>query len=97
MVFLKGLCQSEIQHFYFSITCQFDIRRLQVSMYDTLLVGSFECFTDVPGNIESFFNWNCTASNPLRERWAFHQFQYEEARHIGFLDVVDRGDIRMVQ
>jgi len=97
MVFLKGLRQSEIQHLYFPIACQFDIRRLQVSMDDTLLVGSFECFTDVLGNIESFFNWNRTASNPLRERLAFHQFEYEEARHIGFLDVVNRCDIRMVQ
>src|SRR5215813_1929391 len=73
------------------------IRRLQIAMDDTFFMGSFECFTDGFGNIESFFNWNRTPCNTIGERLPLDKFKYKEARAIHFFQIVDRADVRMVQ
>src|SRR5262245_15814317 len=66
-------------------------------MNDTLLVSSFEGFTDVPANMENLFNRNRTTLNALSESLAFDQLEHEKSCTFRFLEIVDRSDIGVVQ
>src|SRR5262249_7628357 len=76
---VQSFRRSKVEHFDLAFWRDLHIRRLQVSMNDTLLMGCFECFTNVLGNLESFFNRNRTALNQLRERFAFDELEHEES------------------
>src|SRR5262249_45606653 len=49
------------------------------------------------GNLQCFFNTNGTALNPLGESLPLDKFENEETRAIHFLNVVDGGNVRMIQ
>ena len=42
--------ESEIEHFHMPINRNLDVRRLQISMDDALLVRRLERFRDLPGD-----------------------------------------------
>src|SRR5262249_34972512 len=69
----------------------------QITMNDAPLVRRFKRFTDAPANIESFVKGNGTMLDVFRERLAFHEFKHQESRLIRFLQIIDGGDIRMIE
>src|SRR3989442_12490444 len=66
-------------------------------MHDALFMRGFQRFADVPGNMESFFGRNRSTLNLLSQRLAFDQFEHQEARLVGFLQIIDGGDIWMIE
>ena len=66
-------------------------------MNNTFLVGCCESFTNVPGDRECVFDWNRTTSNAIGQRFAFDKLEHEVSQPIRLLDVVDAGDVWMVQ
>ena len=73
---LRQLRQSEIQYLHHPVGPQLDVGGLQVPVNDTLLVRGFEGFGDLPGNRKCFVEWNRSLGDPVRQRWAFDQFQH---------------------
>src|SRR5215510_3647498 len=66
-------------------------------MNDASLVRRFERFTDVPADVESFVNGNRTTLDAFLKRLAFYEFEHQESGVIRFLEVVDGGDIGMIE
>ena len=52
------LRQPEITHLPGAIFADFDIRRLQITMNDALLVSGFEGFSDLRANRQRFVDWH---------------------------------------
>ena len=66
-------------------------------MHDSLFMRRFERFTDVFRNLQSFFDWNRTALDAFVQRLAFYKFEHEKTGIVSLLEIVDGGDVRMVQ
>ena len=66
-------------------------------MDDPLLVRGFERVGDLFRDRQRFVERNRPTRDPLREVFAFHQFEDQCLDAIGVLDAVDVGDVRMVQ
>ena len=66
-------------------------------MDDALLVCGFERLADVLRNLESFVDRNRSALQPIGDCLSIDKFKDEKLRSIGFFEIVDRGNIRMIQ
>src|SRR6516225_3026767 len=66
-------------------------------MNNSPFVRSFDSITDLFGDGERFFDRDRTASDPVRQRLAFDQFEDEESRVVRFPEIVYCRDIGMVQ
>jgi hypothetical protein len=62
-------------------------------MHDALIVRGFQRGRNLLRNTESFFKWNRTFSDPLRQRRALDVLHDEVVR----TDIVERADIGVVQ
>src|SRR5215813_5627387 len=94
---LEHLGQAEVEDLDLSFWSDLHICRLQIAMNNTFFVRCFEPFTHVRGNIEDILNGNRTTLNAFGERFAFHQFEHEKSRLTGFLDVVNRCNVGMIE
>src|SRR4029453_8318160 len=83
-----------------------DVRRLQVTVDDSLFVCGLECVGDLPRDSERFGHrqagWVGAGGarggcDSLAERRAFTQFQYETAHAVRLFDAVDGADVRVIQ
>src|SRR5262245_33717071 len=61
------------------------------------LVCSLQRFADAPGYVQRFIHRNSATTETLRERVALDEFEDEIAGTVGFLDIVDRSNVRMIQ
>src|SRR5262245_60877591 len=66
-------------------------------MNDAFFVCGFKCFADATGNGQCFRNRNRTAPDSLDKRLAFDELKHEKARVVDFCDIVDGGNVGMVQ
>ena len=66
-------------------------------MDDTGFVRGFQCLGDLLGDWKGFINGNRTLSDPILQRWPFHQLQHQRSGVVGFFNAVDLRDVRMVQ
>ena len=66
-------------------------------MNDAFLMRRFERFTDMPSNIESFFNGNGTALNAFSKCLAFYKLEHQEPHIVSFLEIVDRSNVGMIE
>ena len=66
-------------------------------MNDAFLVSCFERFTNVLRNVESLFDGNAAALEALRERLAFDKLENKKTSLVGFLKIVDRCDVWMIE
>src|SRR5262249_37208894 len=53
--------------------------------------------TNLPGDIERFFNWNRAALDALSQRFAIDEFQHQELAFTGFVQSINGRDVRMIQ
>src|SRR5215510_14575848 len=66
-------------------------------MHDPLFVGGFERVRDLQGDRQRLAKRNRPARNAIGESRAVDQLQYERMDTIGFLEPINRGDVRMIQ
>src|SRR5215831_14415661 len=66
-------------------------------MNDAFFVCGFKCFADATGNRQCFPNRNRTSPDSLDKRLAFDELEHEKAGVVDFCDIIDRGDVGMVQ
>ena len=66
-------------------------------MDDPFVVRVFESFGNLLGDLDGLGNRHRPAREPLLQVFALDQFERDERRAAGFLEAVDRGDVRMVE
>jgi len=76
-VFLRGerLRQAKIENLHDAAAGDFDVRRLQISMHDALLVRGIEGVDDLPRDGHRVGGGQRSGEQPLSERRTFHQFE----------------------
>src|SRR5215813_4900295 len=94
---LEGFGQSEVQYLDLAVRSDLHIRELQVTMNDTFFVCGFKCFADATGNAQCFRNRNRPEPDSLDKRLTFDELEHEQAGVVDFCDIIDRGDVGMVQ
>jgi hypothetical protein len=91
------LGQTEVEHLDLALFRQLDVRRLQVAVDDTGLVGGGEAFGDLGGDAERFGDRQRAAGDALRQVLAADQLHRDEADAVGLVQAVDGGDVRVVE
>jgi hypothetical protein len=91
------LRQTEVQDLHFSIGCDFDVCWFQVAMNHTFFVCGFQGFGDLPRNAQRCFKGNRAPRDAFRERFTTDQFQYQELGLVLRGEIIDGGDVRMIQ
>ena len=95
---VERLCQTEIEHLDLAVGHDLHVGGLQVAVHDALLVRGLERLTDLPGDVRGFIERQCaTRLQHVGERVAFDELEHEEARLAALLQVVDRGNVLMVE
>jgi hypothetical protein len=90
---LGHLRQAEIQHLHRTIRFELDVRGLQVTMDDALLVRGLERVGDLVGDRQRLVERHRTVVDAVGERRPLDQLHHE----IVGADVVDVADVRMIQ
>ena len=97
--------QAEVEHFHGAIRRDLDVRRLQIPVHDTFLMGGLERIGNLPRDHEHLVRRQprggtsrpCGRGDSVGQRFAFDQFQYEAAHALGLFDAVDCADMRVIQ
>src|SRR5262245_47004888 len=66
-------------------------------MADPFLVRGFECIENLAREGERVFDRDWTSAHPFGERLPLNQFEDQVALTIGLGEVIDRGDVGMIQ
>src|SRR5262245_28195395 len=105
----RGVCglvfpEPKVEQLHLAIRRQHDVRRLQVPVDDSLLVGSLERVDDLCGDREGLIDvdpWSRRvrrlADQAFGKRLAVDELEGEELRAIRFVETMNRGDIGMIQ
>jgi len=86
--------QAEVENLHIPVSGNLHIRRLEITMHDTLLVRSLKGFANALRNFQCVLNRDRSTSDAAGERFALNQLEYEIGITVGFLQVVDAGNIR---
>src|SRR5262245_39626620 len=62
-----------------------------------LLVCRFQCIADLLRDDERFFDRYWPACNSIRQCFAFDEFENDVAYAIGFFEIVNGSDVRVIQ
>ena len=57
----ENFSESEVENFDCRIVSDFYVRWFDIAMDNAAFMGSFECGGDLPGDSQSFVDWNRTA------------------------------------
>ena len=93
----ERLGEPEVEHFDLAVRRQHDVRRLQIAVYDTLLVRGLQCLGDLQRERECLGNRQRAGFEFLLERFALDQLHSEIQRALVFIEAVDRRDIGVIQ
>ena len=66
-------------------------------MNDALLVSRFERFSNLLRERQRLSDRDCATGDPLRELLAFDEFHHKREDALALLELVDTGNVRMVQ
>jgi len=94
------LSQTEIQHLHLPARRKKNIRRLDVTMDDSLGMRGIERVGELYRNVEQAVGWQRAGVKLLIEVLSLEQFHRDERLHVlalCFFDRVDRTNIRMIQ
>ena len=91
------LREAEVEHLHRAVGPHLDVRGLEIAVDDPLLVRRFERLGDLLRDRQRFVDRNRAARDALRQIVALDQFHHEGVHAAGFLEPVDRGDVRMIQ
>src|SRR5262245_37258061 len=91
------LGETKIKHLDGPVGSHLDVRRLEVSVNDSLLVRSLERLSNLPCYGKRFIEPNRTSCNSLRQILTLDQFHHQCASAIRLFDTVDRRDVRVAE
>ena len=94
---VKYLREAEVQYLHSAGRRDLDIGRFQIAVNHALGVRRLQRVADVFRNVERFFDRNRPALDSLRERLALDQFEDEESQTLVFLEIVDGGNVGMIE
>src|SRR5262245_28926697 len=98
MRFLQRLGKTKVENFYFPVRSDLYIGGLQVTMDDSSLMRGFKRFTNLPCDTERIVESHGDAMpDQLIERLSFDQFKNEEALAVGYRQVIDGGNILVIE
>jgi hypothetical protein len=92
-----GLGQPEVEHLDEVALGELDVRRLQVAVDDSVLVGGLDRLGDLLGNGERLGDRHGAVVEHGIERLAGHVLEDEVSPAIDLLEPVDRGNARVVE
>ena len=101
----SGLREAEVDDLHHAVTRDRDVGGLQVAVDNPFFVGDVEGLGDLPRDAQRVTNGQPRALRPLtrgiregvRERLPVHELENQEPDAFGFLEAVDRADVRMIQ
>ncbi len=104
-VIASGLREAEVEDLHHAIRRDRDVGGLQVAVDNSFFVGDVEGLGDLPRDAQRVTNGQPRALRPLtrnireglRERLPVHELENQEPDAFGFLEAVDRADVRMIQ
>ena len=91
------LRQTEVEDLGLAAGVDEDVRRLDVTVNDSLRVRRLERVRELNADIEQASDVERAAADPLRERDPFQQFHGDEVLPLELIDRVDSADRRMVE
>jgi len=99
-----NLCEPEVEHFDDAGWRDDDVGRLQIAVHDAPLVRHIQSVGDLRRDRERCREWQARAAfcsrragQHLRQRVPFDELEHDGANVAGFLQAVDRADVRMVE
>ncbi len=93
----KRLRQTEIEHLHVAIGGDLDIGGFQIALDDPFVVSRFERFRDLAGDFQRLLARQPAAREAIGQRFAFDELQHQKRRRSLLDQVVNRGDVRMIQ
>ena len=93
----ESLREPEVEDFDLPVRRDLDVGGLQVAMHDPLLVRRLERVGNLVRDRQRLLHRDRSGGDPFGERLSRHQLQDQRQRPVGFLQAVDRRDVRMVQ
>ena len=66
-------------------------------MRDPLVMRHLQRFTNVFRNVQRLLDRDRPTRDALGQRFAFHEFQHQETCAFRFFQIVNRGDVWMIQ
>ena len=94
---VQCFCQAEVEHLHGTVGSYLDVGGLQVAVNDPLLVGSFQCFRDLPRDWQCLVERKRPTRNSISEGLSFDQFHDEGERAARIFDAMNGGDVRMIE
>ena len=91
------LGETEVQDFETPVVGDEEIGRLQIAMNDGVLMGSDESLDKLKGESEDFGFGERTGGESGAERAARNVFHYEEMGAALGIEIVDGGDVGMIE
>jgi hypothetical protein len=88
--------ETEVENLRLTSISHEDVRGLDVPMDDSLRVCRIESICELDSQIEHRFDLQRLTRDPVPECLAFQQFHSDEGSPIGFVNFVDRADVRVV-
>ncbi len=94
---IRHFRQAEVEYLRLAAPGDENIRRLDVAVNDAAGVGSVERVGDFDAPVEQQIERHRTAFDAMFERLALEELHRDEVPAIGFVNFVDRADIRVIQ
>ena len=93
----RQLGQPEVQDLRLAAVGQEDVRRLDVTMDDSLAVRAVERIGDLDADVDDLVGLQGPGREPIPKRLSLHQLHDDERVALVLADVVDRADVRVIQ
>ena len=93
----RQLRQAEVQHLHPALGRDDDVGRLEIAVHDAALVRLLERRRHVAAECRDLFLRERAAGDVLRQRLAGHVLHDQEVDPVAAVEIVHRGDVRVVQ
>ncbi len=93
---LAQLCQAEVEDLHAAVAREHDVVGLEVPVDDAPLVRARQAQRDLPCDVLGLGGFQGPGSEPVTQAGALHQLHREVHAAVGLSDVVDRGDVGVV-
>ena len=97
VIALAYLGQAEVQNLRLAASRDENIGGLDVAMHDALGVGRVQRVGDFFGQFQYLFQGEMFFAEQMLQRLPLQQFHGDEMLAVGFVDFVNRADVRMVE
>ena len=89
--------EPEIEDLYISIGCDLDVRRLQISVNDTLVVGCFYSLTNLMRDFHRTVQRHGTTLKTICQRRPVDQLEHKGTSITRFFQAINCADVRMIK